>query len=51
MTINLGAYSTEIVRAGIEAVHRSQIEAGAALGFTRFQIYRHVVLVPAIAKV
>ncbi|AWI59951.1 hypothetical protein AB395_00004774 (plasmid) [Sinorhizobium fredii CCBAU 45436] len=51
MTINLAAYSTEIIRAGIEAIHKSQIEAGEALGFTRFQIYRHVIIVPAIAKV
>ncbi|WEX74967.1 amino acid ABC transporter permease [Sinorhizobium numidicum] len=51
MTINLAAYSTEIIRAGIEAVHKSQIEAGEALGFTRFQIYRHVIIVPAITKV
>jgi len=51
MTINLSAYSTEIIRAGIEAVHKSQIEAGEALGFTRFQIYRHVIIVPAVAKV
>ncbi|HEX8044652.1 amino acid ABC transporter permease [Rhizobium sp.] len=51
MTINLAAYSTEIIRAGIEAVHKSQIEAGEALGFTRFQIYRHVIIVPAVAKV
>ena len=51
MTINLGAYSTEIVRAGIESIHRSQIEAGEALGLTRLQIYRHVVLMPALAKV
>ena len=51
MTINLGAYSTEIVRAGIESIHRSQIEAGDALGLTRLQVYRYVVLTPAIAKV
>lgn len=51
MTINLTAYSTEIIRAGIEAVHKSQIEAGEALGFTRLQIYRHVILLPALAKV
>lgn len=51
MTINLAAYSTEIIRAGIEAVHKSQIEAGEALGFTRFQIFRYVILVPAISKV
>jgi polar amino acid transport system permease protein len=51
MTVNLGAYSTEIVRAGIESIHRSQLEAGEALGFTRLQVYRHVVLMPALAKV
>ena len=51
MTLNLAAYSTEIIRSGIEAVHRSQIEAGEALGFTQFQVYRHVVILPAIQKV
>lgn len=51
MTVNLAAYSTEIVRSGIEAVHRSQIEAGEALGLTQVQVYRHVVLLPAIQKV
>src|SRR5688572_16080910 len=29
LTINLGAYTTEIVRAGLESTPRSQIEAGA----------------------
>jgi polar amino acid transport system permease protein len=51
MTINLGAYSTEIFRAGIESVHRSQIEAGQALALTRLQVFRHIVLVPAVARV
>jgi polar amino acid transport system permease protein len=51
MSINLTAYATEIIRAGIEAVHKSQIEAGEALGFTRFQVYRHVIILPAIQKV
>ena len=51
MTLNLAAYSTEIIRSGIEAIHRSQIEAGEALGFTQFQVYRHLVILPAIAKV
>ena len=31
MTINLGAYASEIVRGGIEAIPRGQIEAGRAL--------------------
>jgi len=51
MTVNLAAYSTEIVRSGIEAVHRSQIEAGEALGFTPFQVFRYVVILPALQKV
>lgn len=49
--LNLGAYATEIVRAGIESVHRSQIEAGLSLAMTRWQVFRHVVLAPALARV
>jgi len=51
MTVNLGAYSTEIVRAGMMAVHPSQIEAAQALAMTRWQVIRHVVLTPALEKV
>jgi polar amino acid transport system permease protein len=51
MVINVGAYSTEIVRAGIEAVHPSQIEAAESLGLSTFQIYRDIVLRPALERV
>jgi len=51
LTINLGAYTTEIVRAGIEAIHRSQIEAGLSLGLSWLQVFRHVVLFPALKVV
>ncbi|MCG5234583.1 amino acid ABC transporter permease [Xanthobacter oligotrophicus] len=51
MTINLAAYSTEIIRAGIESIHKSQIEAGEALGLTQLQIYRDIIILPAVAKV
>jgi polar amino acid transport system permease protein len=51
MTINLGAYSTEIFRAGIESIHRSQIEAGLALALTRWQIFTRIIMQPAIARV
>jgi polar amino acid transport system permease protein len=51
LSVNLGAYSTEIVRAGLDAVHRSQIEAGEALALTPFQVFRYVVLPPALEKV
>lgn len=51
MVINLGAYSTEIIRAGIQATPRGQIEAAQSLALSRAQIFRHVVLRPALAKV
>jgi len=51
LTINTGAYCTEIFRAGIESIHRSQIEAGLSLGLSRLQVVRYVVVVPAIIGV
>lgn len=51
MVVNLGAYSTEIIRAGIQATPRGQLEAAAALAMSRFEAFRHVVLQPALAKV
>lgn len=51
MVINLGAYSTEIIRAGIQAIPHGQLEAAAALAMSRFESFRYVVLRPALAKV
>jgi polar amino acid transport system permease protein len=51
MVVNLGAYGCEIVRAGIEATPRGQFEAGASLAMTRFQTFRHVVLIPALLRI
>jgi polar amino acid transport system permease protein len=51
LIIYLGAYVTEIMRAGIESVHRSQIEAGLSLAMSSWQVFRHVVLAPAVARV
>ena len=48
MTINLGAYATEIVRSGIEAIPFGQIEAARALGLRRLPIFRFIVLRPAL---
>jgi len=48
LSVNLGAYTTEIIRAGLEAVPRAQIEAGYSLGLSGTQVFRHVVLAPAI---
>jgi polar amino acid transport system permease protein len=39
-----GAYITEIVRAGIESIDNGQWEASHALGLTRYQQMRHIIL-------
>lgn len=51
MVLNLGAYATEIVRAGLEATPRGQVEAALSLALTRRQVFTHVVLPPALKKV
>ena len=51
MIINLGAYSTEIIRAGVVAVARGQIEAALSLSMSRVQIFRHIILRPALQKI
>jgi polar amino acid transport system permease protein len=48
LSINLGAYSIEIIRAGLQAIPRSQIEAGQSLGLSGVQIFRYVVIFPAL---
>jgi polar amino acid transport system permease protein len=48
LSINLGAYTIEIVRAGLEAIPRSQIEAGQSLGLSGVQIFRYVIVFPAL---
>ncbi len=48
ISFNLGAYATEIIRAGIVAIPRTQIEAGLALGMSRFRVMRHIVIIPAL---
>ncbi len=48
LAINLGAYSVEIVRAGLQAIPRAQIEAGHSLGLSGFQVFRYIVLTPAL---
>ncbi|MFY9510812.1 MAG: amino acid ABC transporter permease [Rubrivivax sp.] len=51
LVINIGAYSTEIIRAGIESVRRGELEAADCLGLSRWQVLRHIVLPPAIERV
>ena len=51
MVINLGAYSTEIIRAGIQAIPKGHIEAGVSLAMSKWEVLRHIVLNQAFRKI
>jgi polar amino acid transport system permease protein len=46
-----GAYVTEIVRAGIQSIHRGQIEAARSLGMTAAQSMRYIILPQAMKRI
>lgn len=49
--INLGAYSCEIIRAGVQATPKGQYEAGASLAMHRLQVFWYIVLRPAFKRI
>ena len=51
MTVNLGAYASEIVRAGIESIPKGQIEAGRALSLSGVDVFLHIILRPALKAI
>lgn len=51
ITLNLGAYATEIIRAGLDAVAPGQEETARALGLPRWVIFIRVLLPQALASV
>lgn len=51
LVINAGAYTTEIMRAGIESIGKTQLEAAECLGLSRVNTIIHVVLLPAMERV
>lgn len=51
MSLNLGAYATEIIRAGVDSVGHGQIEAARALGLRPLQIFRRIVLFQALRNI
>lgn len=51
LSITFGAYATEIIRSGIESVSPAQIRAARAIGMSRFQAMRWVVLPQAMRRV
>lgn len=43
-SLNSAAYTSEIIRAGLQNIDPGQWEAGAVLGLTRLQTLRHIIL-------
>jgi polar amino acid transport system permease protein len=50
LSLNAGAYISEIFRAGIQSIHRGQTQAAYSLGLTHAQSMRHVVLPQAARR-
>ena len=46
-----GAYITEIIRAGIQSIHRGQHEAALSIGMTEFQSMFFIILPQAIKRI
>ena len=49
--LNYAAYFSEIFRGGIQGIPRGQSEAGAVLGMTKGQIFRHVTLLQLVKSI
>lgn len=49
--INGGAYAIEIIRGGVQSISRGQVEAGLALGLHKAQVFRLIVLKPALRAI
>lgn len=50
MVINVAAYTTEIIRAGIESIPKGQLEAAECLGLPHWRVILHVILPQAVEK-
>lgn len=51
VSINTGAYMSEVVRGGISSIDKGQFEAASALGMNHFQTMVHVVLPQAFRNI
>jgi len=49
--LNFAAYSSEVFRSGLQGIDRGQSEAGIAMGFTRFQTFRHILLPQTVQRI
>jgi polar amino acid transport system permease protein len=51
LVVSYGAYVAEVFRAGIDSIHPSQVQSAVALGLSRPQALRHVVVPQAVRRV
>jgi len=51
LSINSGAYVAEIIRAGIQAIDKGQMEAARSLGLTHSMAMRYIILPQAIRNI
>jgi polar amino acid transport system permease protein len=49
--VNGGAYAIEIIRGGVQSISKGQVEAGLALGLHKMQVFRLIVLKPALRAI
>jgi polar amino acid transport system permease protein len=49
--VNGGAYAIEIIRGGVQSISKGQIEAGYALGLRKSQVFRLIILKPALRAI
>jgi polar amino acid transport system permease protein len=49
--VNGGAYAIEIIRGGVQSINRGQIETGLALGLKKSDVFRFIVLKPALRAI
>lgn len=50
LSLYMGAFSTEIFRAGVNSIEKGQWQASRALGMTQFQMMKHIILPQATSR-
>ena len=51
MSLNTGAYIAEIVRSGIQSIHKGQLEAAMSLGFSKWESMVRIIIPQAIRNI
>jgi polar amino acid transport system permease protein len=51
LALNMGAYSAEVYRAGIQSIERGQMEAARSVGMTYLQAMRYAIVPQAVRRI